>query len=938
MLGASSMRQNRVLRVLIVAAAIVTSTSLIGLPAAAQADEAAPKLVGHWTFDDATFATGAVDSVADNPARKSANCPTPTPSTNLPPAVESGDARSLRLDGQGCLVITNPFRAVGGGHGNISDFSICTWINTTSQGTGVNHWNSAPILDGEVGGVTNDFGFGLSQTGKLTFGTGRATKNFDERIDGATTVNDGRWHHVCVTRDSTKSTGNVILYVDGFRDIGTSSNGLGGSNQDAPTASVNAHIGWGQDDYHNRFVGFMDDLRVYDGVLDDTEIGNLYSGSDDLQASADGEAPNPGDGVAASIENAAPNGGDANADGTADRLQRNVASLPNTVDGQYTSLVMSAVAGGCALSSVTNGAAPADAGYAYMAGLTTYAANCDADSTVRVMLYQYGETCNRLALRSYDATSGTYSTNDTATIRQETIDGAVVAVGTFEVPAGGATMGTFGIAQSTSACPVSPLNALPIITIDGTPAPDGLSQYTATNTAWSLALSATEPGPSPFTWSVSDQPAFGTASTSDESGGDVTLEYVPQSGFVGTDSVTVRLANGSGGFDYLTVKIAIGPQLVNVTAPEISVTGSLIVSDTLSMASSGSWNFAGTTGSGTRYQWYKIRGTSRTAINGAPGPELVLAPDLVGANVFVEVTAWARNYAPASVDSKPVGPVQALAFSTVGEATVGGVPQSGATLTADSVLGGWAPVPDDFTYQWFADGVAIAGATGAEFVVTPELVGADVFVRVTALRAGYAPASVDSDAAGPVVAGVFSHAGTATVSGTPRAGATLTADSVLAGWAPVPDDFTYQWFADGVAIAGATERSFLITSDQAGSRLTVMVVASKVGWADNSATSDPTQPVTARIPPDGEPASLPQQDPADAGQPPTLPNSGASVAASTPVTPAAPATVPTAPKLAATGSDPALPLGLVGLLLIAGAAMLGAARLRSRSETSHIGG
>jgi LPXTG-motif cell wall-anchored protein len=65
---------------------------------------------------------------------------------------------------------------------------------------------------------------------------------------------------------------------------------------------------------------------------------------------------------------------------------------------------------------------------------------------------------------------------------------------------------------------------------------------------------------------------------------------------------------------------------------------------------------------------------------------------------------------------------------------------------------------------------------------------------------------------------------------------------------------------------------------------------------------------------------------------------GTASAASTPVTPVGSATVPTAPKLAATGSDPTLPLGLVGLLLIAGAAMLGAARLRSRSGTLHIGG
>ena len=838
-------RQSRALGALIAIVTLVVSTLFLELPTAAQAAEPEPELVAHWTFDDATFASGAADSSASNTATLSPNCTTPTPSTNVPPSLGSGESRSLNLDGQSCLVITNPFRAVDGGHGVIKDFSICAWINTTSQGTGVNHWNSAPILDGEVSGVTNDFGFGLSQTGKLTFGTGRANRSNDERIDGATTVNDGRWHHVCVTRDSTKTSGNVVLYVDGLREQSTSNNGRGGSNQDAPTASPLAHIGWGQDDYHNRFVGFMDELRAYDGVLDDAEIGNLYSGSDDLQSTADGEAPGTGDGVAASIEDAAPNGGDANADGIADSLQRNVASLPNAVDSQYTTLVMSAVSGDCTLSSVTGLEAPADEGYSYRAGLTTHVADCDNGSTARITLYKYGETCSRLAVRSYDSTSGTYSTVDTATIRQTTIDGTVVAVGTFEVPASGEITGTFGIAQSTSACPVSPLNPLPVITIDSAAAPDSLSDHTDTNTAWSLALAATESGPSPFTWSVSSQPAFGTASTSNSSGSDVTIDYVPQSGFVGTDSLTIRLANGSGGFDYLIVELAIGPQLANVSAPAISVSGSLYVSDTLSMASSGSWDFSGTTGSGTRYQWYKIRGDSRTAINGATGPELVLTPDLVGANILVEVTAWARYYAPASVDSDPVGPVLALPFSVLGAPTLSGTAQAGEMLTANPDSVGWSPSADTFAYRWYADGAVITGATSAGLVLTGDMVGADVLVEVTAVASGYAATRVAS-APVSVLAGRFSALGAPTVSGTARAGETLTVDTDPDGWTPVADGFTYQWYADGSAISGATGSSFLITPNQVGRHLTVVVIGSRLGWLDANVTSAPSPIVTAQ--------------------------------------------------------------------------------------------
>ena len=749
---ASFSRARRRLPASLVAVAItVAATSLISVPLAAQAADSAPELVGQWSFDDASFASGAATASGDDDAvLDSTNCTVPTSSSNVPPSLGAG--RSLSLNGNSCLVITNPFRAVSGGQGVISSFTICAWINTTSQGTGRNHWNSAPILDGEVGGISNDFGFGLSETGKLTFGTGRANGTNDERIDGTTTVNDGKWHHVCVTRDATKSTGNVLLYVDGALDASTSSNGRGGSNQDAATASPIAHIGWGQDDYHNKFVGFMDDMRAYNGLLDSAAIGNLYAGSGDPLVSADGDAVGTGDGVPASVENAAPNAGDANADGIADSIQRNVASLPNAVDGQYTTMTMSSATSGCALSSVTNSAAPADAGYAYLAGLTTYAADCAAGSTAQVKLYQYGETCDRLAVRSYDATTGSFSTVTAATIQQVTIDGTVVAVASFEVPGESPMSGTFGIAESTSACPVSPLNPLPVISIAGAAAPDTQSEHTDTNTTWSLTLGASRPVASSFAWSFSSPPAFGTASSSAPTGSSVTIQYVPQTGFVGTDTFTVRLADGSGGFDHLVVQLSIGPQLVNVTAPAISVSGGLQVFDTLSMSSSGSWNFAGTTGSGTRYQWYKIRGTSRTAIAGATGADLALTPDLVGADLIVEVTAWARYYAPASVTSAPVGPVTALAYSASGTPTISGIPRVGETMEATADAAEWTPQPDGFTYQWYSDGTPISGATARTFLIAPAQSGTVLTVTATPAKSGWSGAGALSDPSARVAA------------------------------------------------------------------------------------------------------------------------------------------------------------------------------------------
>jgi hypothetical protein len=180
----------------------------------------------------------------------------------------------------------------------------------------------------------------------------------------------------------------------------------------------------------------------------------------------------------------------------------------------------------------------------------------------------------------------------------------------------------------------------------------------------------------------------------------------------------------------------------------------------------------------------------------------------------------------------------------LGVPTVSGTAQAGEVLTADPDSDGWSPGAKTFAYQWYADGAAISGAKSADIVLTGDLVGADLFVEVTAVASGYAPTSVAS-APVAVLVGVFSVVGVPTVSGTAQAGEALTADPDPDGWTPVADGFAYQWYADGAAISGATGRSFLITSSQVGTNLTVTVIASRFGWLDATAMSAPSQIVTA---------------------------------------------------------------------------------------------
>ena len=79
------------------------------------------------------------------------------------------------------------------------------------------------------------------------------------------------------------------------------------------------------------------------------------------------------------------------------------------------------------------------------------------------------------------------------------------------------------------------------------------------------------------------------------------------------------------------------------------------------------------------------------------------------------------------------------------------------------------------------------------------------------------------------------------ISGTARVGSTLTAST--GSWSPTGVTLAYRWFASGVAIAGATSKTFKATGAQVGKRLTVRVTASKTGVGSAFATSAATSVV-----------------------------------------------------------------------------------------------
>ncbi len=80
------------------------------------------------------------------------------------------------------------------------------------------------------------------------------------------------------------------------------------------------------------------------------------------------------------------------------------------------------------------------------------------------------------------------------------------------------------------------------------------------------------------------------------------------------------------------------------------------------------------------------------------------------------------------------------------------------------------------------------------------------------------------------------------ISGTAKVGRTLkTSDGT---WSPAATSYTYQWYANGRAISGATRSSLVLKAAQKGKKITVKVIAHRAGHKDGSATSAPAGAVT----------------------------------------------------------------------------------------------
>lgn len=141
-------------------------------------------------------------------------------------------------------------------------------MRTVATGGGPDWYNGQGLVDGEVGGVTGDFGVALVGS-KVGFGVG----NPDTTLPSVKSINDNLWHQVAVTRDA--GSGAMNIFIDGKFDTNTT--GPTGAHTNPPSLRIGGIQAGG-----GYLSGSISDVTLYQQVLTTNQIATIYSAATGL--------------------------------------------------------------------------------------------------------------------------------------------------------------------------------------------------------------------------------------------------------------------------------------------------------------------------------------------------------------------------------------------------------------------------------------------------------------------------------------------------------------------------------------------------------------------------------------------------------------------------------------------------------------------------------
>ncbi|WP_228126839.1 beta strand repeat-containing protein [Candidatus Viadribacter manganicus] len=294
------------------------------------------------------------------------------------------------------------------------------------------------------------------------------------------------------------------------------------------------------------------------------------------------------------------------------------------------------------------------------------------------------------------------------------------------------------------------------------------------------------------------------------------LSFAAAAGFSGLASFSYTISDGMGGVATATVNVNVTPSsgvvVVNDGQAPLTISGLANEHQTLSANLGADPDGAGTAPS---LQWLR----NGVVIAGEVGVSYTLTAADVGAVISVRATYVDGDGFGEVVTSAGTAPVTPINDGAAPVTIAGSTLEHGvlsASLGADPDGAGPAP-----SYQWLRNGVAIVGATGANYTTTANDVGASIAVRVVYTDGQGFSETVTSAGSGPITA-VNDGASALTITGATNVGQTLTrvigADPDGVGTAP-----TTVWLRNGVPIVGATGATYVLTNDDLGAVISVRI-------------------------------------------------------------------------------------------------------------------
>lgn len=240
-------------------------------------------VVGHWEFNDPANpgkATNAAYNGTQMEGTTAAAGPVADPTVLPPPFAGLANPSSLELDGNEWLKLPSPLNIVQ----KQGTWTVAAWVRPT------NITGTRRILSVSIAGTaaTTEVRTALAIVDGKIRGTAQAADTEDPKNKDTSAVQTavGRWDHIAmIVRLGSDS---ITLYKNGVEVASVNTTAFT-ATATPDTGAFNSAIGAGADGAGGRFLGNIDDLRVYHKALTVAEIRALAAPRVPTQT-----APEPG--------------------------------------------------------------------------------------------------------------------------------------------------------------------------------------------------------------------------------------------------------------------------------------------------------------------------------------------------------------------------------------------------------------------------------------------------------------------------------------------------------------------------------------------------------------------------------------------------------------------------------------------------------------------